>query len=269
MVTNDSQQIGLGEAAGHFLAKLPPGERETSQQEVYRFVRWYGWERPFAGLAAPEVANYAEQLSSSDTDYAKKLEIIRAFLAYAKKQGWSKTNLSTHLKTRKSKNTLPTSRRRGLPETISLTQQGYAEMEAELAELKSKRQEVIEDIRRAAADKDFRENAPLDAAREQKGHLEGRIMELEETLKAAVIISGKERPTHKAGIGDSVVLRDLASNEELHYMLVDPREVDPAKGKISSVSPIGKSLVGRREGEIVEITVPVGKLRYQIKQLYR
>lgn len=269
MVTSDSQNRSLGEAAGHFLAKLPPGERETSQQEVYRFVRWYGWERPFARLAAPEVANYAEQLSSSDTDYAKKLEIIRTFLAYAKKQGWSKTNLSTHLKTRKSKNTLPTSRRRGLPETISLTRQGYAELEAELAELKSKRQEVIEDIRRAAADKDFRENAPLDAAREQKGHLEGRIMELEETLKAAVIISGKERSTHKAGIGDSIVLRDLASNEELHYMLVDPREVDPAKGKISSVSPIGKSLVGRREGEIVEITVPVGKLRYQIKQLYR
>jgi len=269
MVTSDSQQIGLGEAAGHFLAKLSPKERETSQQEVYRFVRWYGWERTFAGLAAPEVANYAEQLSSSDTDYPKKLEIIRAFLAYAKKQGWSKTNLSTHLKTRKSKNTLPTSHRRGLPETISLTQQGYAEMEAELAELKSKRLEVIEDIRRAAADKDFRENAPLDAAREQKGHLEGRIMELEEALKAAVIISGKGKPTHKAGIGDSLVLCDLASNEELHYTLVDPREVDPTKGKISSVSPIGKSLIGRGEGEIVEIMVPAGKLRYQIKRINR
>ena len=269
MVTDNNQSPNLGEAAGHFLTKSSSQEKETSQQEVYRLVRWYGWERPFAGLTAPEVAKYAEQLSSSDTDYAKKLEIIRAFLAYAKKQGWSKTNLATHLKTKKPKTTVPTSRRRGSPQTISLTQQGYAELEAELTELKRKRQEVIEDIRRAAADKDFRENAPLDAAREQKGHIEGRILELEEALKAAVIISGKEKSTHKAGIGDSLVLRDLASNEELHYTLVDPREVDPTKGKISSISPIGKALVGRGEGEIIEIAVPAGKLRYQITQLKR
>ena len=269
MVNDDSRNLSLGEVAGRFLTKLPPKEREISQQEVYRFVRWYGLKRPITGLTAPEVANYAERLSLSDTDYAKKLEIIRAFLTYAKKEGWSKTNLATHLKTKKAKTALPASIKQGLPETISLTRQGYAEMEAELGVLKGKREEVIEDIRRAAADKDFRENAPLDAAREQRSHLEGRIRELEQTLKFAITIDDKQEPTLKAAIGNKVVLRDSASGEELHYVIVHPTEVDPSQGKISTASPIGKAIIGRREGETVEITVPAGKLRYQIEKIER
>lgn len=269
MTNDDSQNPSLGEAAGRFLTKLPPEEREISQQEVYRFMRWYGRERPLARLTAPEVANYAERLSLSDTDYTKKLELIRAFLTYVKKEGWSKTNLATHLKTKKVKTALSASTKQGLPEAASLTRQGYTGMEAELEVLKSKRLEVIDDMRRAAADKDFRENAPLDAAREQRSHLEGRIRELEHTLKSATIIDGKQEPTLKTAIGNKVILRDSASGEELHYVIVHPTEVDPSQGKISSASPIGKAIIGRREGEVVEIAVPAGKLRYQIERIER
>lgn len=269
MVSSDNQGPSLGEAAVQFLAELSPQAREASQPEVYKFARWYGWERPLARLAAPEVASYAEQLSLSDTDYAKKLELIRSFLAYAKKAGWSRANLASHLKTKKAKAGPPVATRHGLPESISLTRQRYDELEAELADLKIKRHELIDEIRRAAADKDFRENAPLDAAREQRGHLEGRIRELEETLKAATIIDEARVPALKTGIGDSIVLSDLVSGEELRYMIVDPREVDPSKGKISIASPLGKALIGRSDGEVVEITAPAGKLRYQIKRVER
>ncbi len=267
MVDIESQNISLGDAATRFLAKLSSQEREVSQPEVYKFVRWYGWERPFARLAAPEVASYAEQLSISDTDYAKKLELIRAFLAYAKKEGWSRTNLAAHLKTRKTKAGLQVSSRRRLPESVSLTRQKYEELKAELVDLKSKSHELIDEIRLAAADKDFRENAPLAAAREQRGHVEGRIKELEETLKATTIIGEKRESAIKTGIGDNIVLGDLASGKELRYMIVDPREVDPTKGKISIASPLGKALIGRRDGDVVEITAPSGKLRYQIKRV--
>lgn len=267
MVSGGHQNPSLGEAARLFLATLSPAEREISQPEVYKFVRWYGWERPLAGLTAPEIANYVERLSLSDTDYSKKLELIRVFLAYAKKVGWSKTNLAIHLKAKKARaDSLPLVRQ-GLPGNVSLTQQGYAELEAELAALKSKRPQLIEEMRRAAADKDFRENAPLAAAREQRGHLEGRIRELEETLKAATIIGGEPKSDLKASIGGSLVLCDLASGEELHYIIVDPREVDPTQGKISSASPLGRALIGRGEGEIVEVAVPAGKLRYQVKRV--
>ena len=68
------QNMNLDKVAGRFLGSLPVGERETSRQVIYRFVRWFGWERPLAGLTAPEIANYAERVSSSDTDHVKKLD---------------------------------------------------------------------------------------------------------------------------------------------------------------------------------------------------
>jgi transcription elongation factor GreA len=259
----------LGEAASGFLASLSAEEGGRSQQAVYGFVRWYGWGRPFAQLTAHEVANYAERLSLTQTSYAQNLEIIRAFLLYAKKQGWSKTNLATHLKTKKAKARSPSAARRGLPASTSLTQQGYAKLEAELVGLKSKRLELIDEMRKAAADKDFRENAPLDAAREQRGHIEGRIMELEEALKSATIIDKTQKPSLKVSVGDSIVLSDIVSGEELRYIIVSPREVDPTRGRISSNSPTGKALLGRAQGEIVEITAPLGRLKYQIKQIER
>ena len=266
-MNSGNQSSSLGESATSFLASLPLGKKGASQQEVYRFVRWYGWGRALAELTASEVASYAERLSLSDTDYIKKLELIHAFLVYAKKKGWSKSNLATHLKAKKGKARLRSSFRRGSPETISLTQQGYATLEAELAVLKSKRSEAIDEVRKAAADKDFRENAPLDAAKEQRSHLEGQIKELEEALKSAIVFDKKQKDILKISIGDSVILRDLTSGEELRYIMVNSREADPAKGKISNASPIGKAIIGRGQGEVVEVTAPVGKLRYQIEQI--
>lgn len=266
---NSAQNPNLGEAASSFLSSLPPKEGEVSQQAVYGFVRWCGWESPCAGITAREVANYAEQLSSSQANYLNNLELVRAFLAYTKKQGWSKTNLATYLKPKKAKARLLSSARRNLPQPASLTQQGYADMKAELEELKMRRPQAIEEIRRAAADKDFRENAPLDAAREERGYLEGRIRELEAALKSATIIGEKEKVAPKVSVGDSIVLRDQASGEELRYTIVSPREVDPTKGRISNNSPIGKAVIGQAQGEIVEIAAPVGKLRYQLVQIER
>ena len=268
-MSNGSQELSLSGAASNFLADLPPEKRGPSQQEIYKFVRWFGWERSFSGLTAAGVENYAEQLSLSDTDYMRKLELVRAFLAYAKKKGWSKTNLALHLKARKGKTKLQPLVRKGSTEKVVLTQQGFAELEAELSTLRGKRLEAIEEIRRAAADKDFRENVPLQAAREQRGHLEGRIMDLEETLKSAVLIDEKQHVSLKVDVGDSVILSDLASGQELRYTLVSPREVNPAKGKISSASPIGQAVIGRREGEEVEVTAPAGKRHYQVKRIER
>ncbi len=269
MANSDDRIPSLGEAAALYLAKLSAKDRDASQPEVYKFARWYGWESSFSRLTAPAVASYAEQLSVSDTDYARKLVLARAFLAYARKAGWSQTNLATHLKTRKSKTGSKVAPGRGLREAASLSRQRYDELVTELDNLKNRSRELIGEIQRAAADKDFRENAPLAAAREERGHVEGRIKELEETLKAATIIGDKKEPAHKSGVGDNIVLSDLASGEELRYMIVDPREVDPLKGKISIASPLGKALIGRKDGDVVEINAPAGKLRYQIKRIER
>ncbi len=269
MVNVSKGNLSLSEAARHFLASLAAEKRGMSQQEIYKFVRWFGWEGPLAGLTPPGVANYAERLSISDTNYTKKFELIRAFLLYASKQGWCKSNLAAHLKTKLGKSRLPASTRQGLPGTTPLTQQGYTELEAELVALKGKRSQAIDEIRRAAADKDFRENAPLAAAREERSYLEGRIRKLEETLESATIIDEKQKVTHRVSTGDSIVLRDVVSGEEFHYMIVSPREVDPTKGRVSNASPIGKAVLGRVQGEIIEVAAPAGKLRYQIGRIER
>jgi transcription elongation factor GreA len=269
MAEGDKQSPTLGEAATQFLSTLSTQNREASRPEVFRFARWYGWESPFSRLAPPAVASYAEQLSVSDTDYAGKLELLRAFLAYAKKAGWSRTNMATHMKTKKAKSGLQNYGRGGIRETAMLTRERYDELQAELTELRKRSDELISEIQRAAADKDFRENAPLDAAREEQGHVKGRIKDLEETLKSAVIMDEKRESAHKTGVGDCVVIQDLASGEEMSYMIVDPREVDVARGKISIASPLGGALIGRRSGETVEIKAPAGKIRYKIKRIER
>jgi transcription elongation factor GreA len=259
----------LGEAVMLYLGKLSAKDRDSIQAEVYRFARWYGWESSFSTLAGPAVASYAEQLNVSDIDYGKKFGILRTFLAYAKKAGWSQTNLATHLKTKKGKSGPAVAGGRNFRETVSLTQQKYDELKAELENLKKRSRELVVEIQRAAADKDFRENTPLHAAREDRGHVEGRIREIGDTLKTATILQEKKEPARKSSIGDSIVVCELASGEEYRYMIVDPREVHAAKGKMSTASPLGKALLGRSDGETVEIIAPAGKLRYQIKRIER
>ena len=94
-------------------------------------------------------------------------------------------------------------------------------------------------------------------------------MELEETLKSAVVIDEKEKTTLTVSIGDSIVICDLDTGTELRYTLVSPSEVDAVKGRISSTSPIGRAVFGSDEGEVVEVVAPAGKLRYQIKHIER
>ncbi|MGD0781059.1 MAG: transcription elongation factor GreA [Dehalococcoidales bacterium] len=269
MANSTDHVPSLGEAVTLYLGKLTSKDRDVSQPEVYRFARWYGWENSFSTLAGPAIASYAEALNVSDIDYEKKLAIVRAFLAYAKKIGWSQTSLSTHLKTKKGKTAPTVAGGRNIQKAVTLTQQRFDELAAELEKLKKKSRELVVEIQRAAADKDFRENAPLHAAKEERGHVEGRVKELEQALKAATIIQEKKEPALKSVIGDSIIVGDLATGEEYRYMIVDPREVNPTKGKISLASPLGKALLGRSDGETVEVTAPAGKLRYQIKRIER
>ncbi len=264
-MTDNGRNITMNDAAGFFLASLPTEERGDSQQQINKFIRWFGRERPFSGLAAADVENYAEQLSLSDTDYLTKFKMVKAFLVYARKKSWSKTNLANHLTARKS--TSKSTAVRHAPEPIPMTRQGLSELETELDSLKNERHQAIDEMRKAAADKDFKENAPLHAARERRSYLEGRIMELESALKAAVVIDGKEGSDSRIAIGDSVILLDANSGEELRYTLVSPREVDAARGRISSVSPIGQAIMGKKRGDMVEISAPVGRLRFRVKEI--
>ncbi len=266
-MTGSSQVSNLNEAASRFLAGLASGDAGISQQVIYQFVRWFGRQQPLDKITAGEIANYAQRISVSDTDYQKKLDIVRTFLTHAREAGWIKQNLAMHLKAKKGKPRLPAGARQNSAMAIPLTRQGYDAIQKGLLALKGQKPSVIDEIKRAAEDKDFRENAPLDAARERLSHLEGRIIELEETLKRATIIDDRPEVIHKVCNGDSIILVDLSSGEKLNYTVVSPKEVDPGKGKISNASPIGRAIIGREPGDIIEIEVPSGRLRYRVENV--
>ena len=260
-----SANSSLGQVATQFILRLPSDKRLKAQQEVYKFARWYGEERQLDELTIPEVANYAEQTTSSTTEVAEKLGAVKAFLTYAYKQGLTKANLAVYIKVKKTSSKSLPSPKRNPQGAVLLTTQGYAALEAELAALKNERPRIADELRKAAADKDFRENAPLEAAREHQGQLEARIRELESTLRMAKVMNKREASTHRIAVGDTVVLRDLAAGEQADYTLVDGHEADPTKGKISVASPMGQALLGRLGGDKVEVRAPAGTLHYQIE----
>ena len=267
-MTQNNKKMSIMEAAKNYLSGIESSGAGFRRQVVNQFVRWFGRERLISAIVADEVAKYAQRMSSSDVESQKKLDILRAFLLYAAKAGWTQRNMSVHLKAKKSKARITKAgNSQNSRQTVSLTEQGYQAMQKELVELKSRRPQIVEEIRKAAADKDFRENAPLHAAKERMGHLEGKIMELDETIKSAVVIDVKADVKNRVSTGNSVVLLDLSLNEELSYRIVSPREVNPAKGRISNNSPIGKAIIGCKCGDVIEIVAPVGKLCYRLEKI--
>jgi transcription elongation factor GreA len=262
------QRVTLSEAALSFLSSQPPEAQQRLQQEVNRFVLWYGREQDISKITVNEVAKYAESVMASDADAQNRLLPVRDFLNYAKKSGLVKSSLSPHLGTRKtsSKATRKPKQERN-PEQVIVTQEAFDGMLTELEGLKEERPHIAEELRRAAADKDFRENAPLEAAKERQGHIEGRIRELEAMLNAAMVLQEKDEETRRAKMNSTVVLRDLASGQEVTYTLVGPREIAPLEGKISVLSPVGKALMDRQEGDGVEVSAPSGTLSYRIERI--
>ena len=248
----------LAEVAADFLLDLAPQDKGKAQIEVYKFIRWLGLNRKVNELSPVDIASYAEQITPSAT------KPVKSFLTYIRKKGFTKVNLATHLRAKKTSKVVASWQ--NSQEQATLTTQGYAKLEAELANLKSQRSNVIEELQKAAADKDFRENAPLEASREQKAHLEGRIQEIESTLRLARIVDAKQS-TLKIKMGDTVMLCDLSSGEEIRYTLVDPRETNPAKGKLSIASPVGKALLDKEKGQAIEVTAPAGIFNYRIKDI--
>ena len=144
-----------------------------------------------------------------------------------------------------------------------ITDSGRKELEKELAELKSRRGEIAEKIAEARSFGDLSENAEYDAAREEQGLLETRVIEIEDILQHASIIKAADATV--VGLGSAVELKN--SDRTVTYTVVGPVEADPMEGKISDESPIGQALMGKKVGDEVTISTPKGKIVYTISSL--
>lgn len=141
-----------------------------------------------------------------------------------------------------------------------ITAEGKKELEAELAELKSRRGEVAEKISNARDFGDLSENAEYDAAREEQGLLETRIAEIEEIITNADIIKASKKDA--IGLGSSVELK--TGNKTVKYTIVGPVEANPLEGKVSNESPIGMALYGKKVDDKVTISTPKGDISYTV-----
>jgi transcription elongation factor GreA len=259
------------EALSQYVAVKKNGKKTTEgYQEIGRFIAWVGREKMVIELTPAEVADYAQHIGLGGADSAQRLNPVKGFLSFLKEQGWIETSLAPHLRIPRSRRT--TSPRRPVNNQTSaaqLSQEGYERLRAQLEVLKEERVKVVEDIKRAMEDKDFRENSPLDAAKERQGIIESRIRELESGLSTAEIISEdlKRKNRQRVAVGLTVTLREAASGKKILYTLVDVREADVSAGKISTASPVGQALLDRTLGEEVSVSVPKGTLTYVIEQI--
>ena len=151
---------------------------------------------------------------------------------------------------------------------IYLTREKLIELGNELREKKlNGRAEIAAKIAEARGYGDLTENAEYDAAKEAQEHLELRIAKLEETLSRAQVIDTATLQTDKIYILSLVKLQDQRDKQVIEYRLVAPEEADFDQNKISVTSPIGKGLLGKKQGEVVQIKVPAGILEYKILEI--
>lgn len=146
-----------------------------------------------------------------------------------------------------------------------LTIEGLAKLEEELDYLKSKRRaEVALRIKQALAFGDISENSEYDEAKNEQAFVEGRIAQIENILKTAKVIDEDDIQTDTVSVGNKVTLKDIEFGDEVEYSIVGSAEADPINLKISNESPVGKALIGKAVGSVVDIMVPDGIIKYQI-----
>lgn len=148
---------------------------------------------------------------------------------------------------------------------VILTQEGLKKLEDELEHLKSvKRREVAERIKVAIGYGDISENSEYEDAKNEQAFIEGRILTLEKMLRHARIINDAEVDTSTVSIGSVVRLEDMELAETIQYTIVGTAESDPLNNKISNESPVGKAILGKQKGQVVDVQVPAGMIQYRI-----
>jgi len=154
-----------------------------------------------------------------------------------------------------------------MPDMIELTQEGLDELTAELDELqKLKLPTAIERVARAREYGDLAENSEYHNARDEQQLLAARIEEIESILSKAKLVH-QTKSTQKVGMGSEVEIIEARQKKVLTVSIVGEFEADPASSKVSSVSPLGKALIGRKKGDAVTVQAPAGAVSYTIKSI--
>jgi transcription elongation factor GreA len=150
-----------------------------------------------------------------------------------------------------------------------LTEEGLKKLKGELESLTSERPNIAHQLAEARDKGDLSENAEYDAAKDAQAMLEAKIMKLEEIIANSRVIDGSRIDTDKVQILNRVKIKNLKTNAIMEYFLVSESEANLKEGKLSVTTPIAKGLIGKKTGDIVEISVPSGKMSFEIIEITR
>lgn len=153
---------------------------------------------------------------------------------------------------------------------VVMTYDGLKKMEQELENLKTvRRKEVAEKIKEARGQGDLSENAEYDAAKEEQGEIESRIVQLENLLRNAEVIDEDVLKMDVVNLGSKVTVLDVEFDEEMEYTIVGSAEADPMNGRISNESPLGMALLGQKVGATVMADTPDGEVAFKILNIQK
>lgn len=150
-----------------------------------------------------------------------------------------------------------------------LTEEGLRKLKAELEALTNERPNIAHQLAEARDKGDLSENAEYDAAKDAQAMLEAKIMKLEEIIANSRIIDGSRIDIDKVQILNKVKIKNLKTNTTMEYFLVSESEANLKEGKLSVNTPIAKGLIGKKVGDVVDITVPSGKMQFEIIEIAR
>jgi transcription elongation factor GreA len=154
--------------------------------------------------------------------------------------------------------------------TVSyLTEEGLRKLKTELENLTNERPNIAHQLAEARDKGDLSENAEYDAAKDAQAMLEHKIMKLEDIIANSRVIDGSRIDTDKVQILNKVKIKNLKTNSTQEYFLVSESEANLKEGKLSVNTPIAKGLIGKKPGDVVEITVPSGKMQFEIIEISR
>ena len=151
---------------------------------------------------------------------------------------------------------------------VIVSHEGLKKLQNELEHLKTvKRKEVAQAIQKARDFGDLSENSEYDEAKNEQAEIEGKIAQLEETLKNAIVLDDSELGTDKVNVGNKVVVHSIEDDEDVEYKIVSTTEADPLENRISDDCPLGKALLGQRKGDSISVETPMGILKYTITEI--
>ena len=158
-----------------------------------------------------------------------------------------------------------------MAEELILTREGYTKIKQEHEYLVSvRRKEVAERIKEAISYGDISENSEFDSAKNEQAELEERILKLENMMRSATVIEDDDINLEVANVGLTIKVKDLEFDEDIEFSIVGSSEIDPSKNLISNESPIGKELMGKRVGDMIEVTVPDGSvIKFEVLEIYK